>query len=95
MLLCIKKMILEVIYDRNRKRDRFPWQSFDTCKIEKKLGVKSKAKVFVSLEDDVITIALTSKYCALCGNQIGNEHKLRLCSDCILKIQSEASVEKD
>lgn len=65
------------------------------AKLRKKLGVKSKAKVFVSLEDDVITIALTSKYCALCGKQIGNEHKLRLCSDCILKIQSEASVEKD
>lgn len=55
----------------------------------KKLGIESNARVFISLEDDVITISPSIKHCALCGKKLNPKHRLRLCDACVLKIKSE------
>ena len=55
----------------------------------KKLGIKSNARVLISLEDNIITISPSIKHCALCGKAINKEQTLRICNDCILKIKSE------
>lgn len=55
----------------------------------RRLGVESNAKVFVSLENDVIIISTVNTYCALCGIRIEKERKFRLCDRCTLKIKAE------
>ena len=58
-------------------------------KFRKKLGLEVGAKVFVSVEENLIIISPKERCCALCGHIIEGKNKFRLCSECILKIKSE------
>ena len=58
-------------------------------KFRRVLGLDAGAKVFVSLEEDLIIISPKDKRCALCGVVISEKNKMRLCSLCISKVKSE------
>jgi len=58
-------------------------------KFRKKLGLKPKSKVLVSLEDGILLISPVSKLCAICGNKIEEEQKFQLCDACISKIRED------
>ena len=53
-----------------------------------KLGLQSKDKVLVSLNDSGIIISPVEKRCALCGVKLAYDEKLRLCSSCIAEIKA-------
>ena len=55
----------------------------------KKLGIEFDSTVTISLSNDEIIIKSQNMLCALCGNRIDNEKKLRLCNNCISKAKSE------
>ena len=57
-------------------------------KFRKKLGIVSKAKVTVCIDDDTILISATNRICALCGSDINRVRELRICDKCIDKIKS-------
>ena len=58
-------------------------------KYRKRLGLMKGARVFVSLDESVISISPQNQICALCGKTIDKKMKYRLCVSCITKIKSE------
>ena len=58
-------------------------------KFRKKLGLEAGAKVFVSMEENLIKISPKDRRCALCGDIIEEKQKFRLCNGCVSKIKSE------
>ena len=54
----------------------------------KKLSLKSYDKVSITLNDREIIITPLEKQCALCGEKITANTKLKLCKACISKIKA-------
>ena len=54
----------------------------------KKLGIKNKDKVLVSLKKDEVIITATENRCALCNVQLNEEKNIPLCQSCIEKVKS-------
>ena len=57
-------------------------------KMRKKLNIKSRTVVIVSMEDDVILITAKERCCALCGCGGIKKDGIRLCITCIEKVKS-------
>ena len=56
-------------------------------KFRNHLGIKSWDKVLISLQNNTISIVLTTSQCALCGNTAYAKHGVRLCDACIESIK--------
>ena len=56
-------------------------------KFRDKLGMKCRAKVFVNLKENAVSISLAEKYCILCGSVDRINDEFRLCKECINKIK--------
>lgn len=54
----------------------------------KRLGLKSKDKVIVSIKESVITISAAENRCALCGSKLNHNKKIELCEACIAEVKS-------
>ena len=51
----------------------------------KELGVEFNSKVLISLLDGEIVIRAQNTVCALCGEKIESDKRIRLCNSCISK----------
>ena len=56
-------------------------------KYRKRLGICSNDKVIVDVDRGVITISPMKGVCALCGEAIQSESRVRLCRMCIDKVK--------
>ncbi|MBQ7344414.1 MAG: AbrB/MazE/SpoVT family DNA-binding domain-containing protein [Clostridia bacterium] len=59
-------------------------------KYREKLGIKTDDKVIISLEKGMITVSPAEGVCALCGAEITESCRLRVCRTCIKRIKEEA-----
>ena len=53
-----------------------------------KLGIKNNTSVFISLNEDSISIFASESKCALCKNVIPQNKDVKLCKTCIEKIKN-------
>ena len=65
------------------------------AKYRSKLGMKSKSKVLVSLEENSIIITPITKCCALCGSFKDINEELNLCEGCLKKVESYITRDAD
>ena len=54
----------------------------------KELGVRFNSKVLIFLSNDEIIIKSKISRCALCGEKVEENEKVRLCDKCILEVKS-------
>ena len=57
--------------------------------MRRKLGLQSKSKVIVKMENNRILLSPKEKCCALCGKTTQVHAAFRLCAACIEKIRGE------
>ena len=55
--------------------------------IRKKLGLKSKASLIVSMEGETILMTAVENCCALCGTFCDVHKNVRLCASCIASVK--------
>lgn len=56
-------------------------------KMRKKLNLKNRSAVLITMEDDTILITPKERHCALCGNNNIIEG-VRLCQACVSKVKA-------
>ena len=57
-------------------------------KFRKKLGAVSNSKVLISMAGDNVLISPITRHCALCGKEITQVSKIRLCASCISEVKT-------
>ncbi len=55
----------------------------------KKLGIEFNSRVSISLSGEQVIIKAKSTLCALCGETVDNNKRIKLCNKCINRVKNE------
>lgn len=57
--------------------------------LRQRLGLKSRSKVLITIEDGRLTLSPKEVCCALCGKRVNACEKFRLCAACLAEIRAK------